>query len=75
MWLYRGFDFEKKYGGAGKHIIHVHHLTPLSEIKGEYKVDPKKDLRPVCPNCHTIIHRKKPAYSIDEVKAMIERDT
>jgi 5-methylcytosine-specific restriction protein A len=69
-----GFDFEKKYGEVGRHIIHVHHLTPLSEIKGEYKVDPKNDLRPVCPNCHTMIHRKKPAYKIDEVKAMIERD-
>ncbi|MEI8372579.1 MAG: hypothetical protein WCJ35_07065 [Planctomycetota bacterium] len=35
----------------------------------EYKVDPVNDLRPVCANCHAILHRLKPAYSIDEVKA------
>jgi 5-methylcytosine-specific restriction protein A len=67
-----GFDFEKVYGKAGKNVIHVHHLKPLSEIGREYKIDPKNDLRPVCPNCHTMIHRKKLAYSIDEVKAMIK---
>src|SRR5262249_50921729 len=64
------FDFEKTYGEVGKSVIHVHHLKPLSEIKREYKVDPENDLRPVCPNCHTIIHRNKPAFSISEVKAM-----
>ncbi len=69
------FDFENAYGEVGKNVIHVHHLKPLSEIKGEYKVDPENDLRPVCPNCHTIIHRTKPAYSIDEVKAMIKNAT
>lgn len=67
-----GFDFEKVYGEAGRNVIHVHHLKPLSEIGREYKVDPENDLRPVCPNCHTMLHRKKPAYSIDEVKALIE---
>jgi len=66
------FDFEKAYGETGKNVIHVHHLKPLSEIKGEYKVDPENHLRPVCPNCHTIIHRRKPAFSIDAVKAMIK---
>ena len=65
-------DFEKAYGEVGKNIIHVHHLKPLSEIKDEYKVDPENDLRPVCPNCHMIIHRRKPVFSIDEVKAMLE---
>ncbi|HVB24749.1 MAG TPA: HNH endonuclease [Ktedonobacteraceae bacterium] len=67
-----GFDFEKTYGEIGKNVIHVHHLKPLYEIRETYIVDPIKDLRPVCPNCHVIIHRNNPAYSIEEVMAMIK---
>ena len=66
------FDFEKKYGKAGRNIIHVHHLKPLSEIGATYRVDPIKDLRPVCPNCHLIIHMRNPPYSIDDVATMIK---
>jgi 5-methylcytosine-specific restriction protein A len=62
------FDFEKIYGSIGRHFIHVHHLTPLSEIKKEYEVDPIQDLRPVCPNCHSIIHRTQPALSIEKLR-------
>ncbi|MDQ2907279.1 MAG: hypothetical protein M3Y81_27545 [Chloroflexota bacterium] len=39
-----------------------------------YRVDPIKDLRPVCPNCHTIIHSQYPPYSIDEVRAMVRNN-
>lgn len=67
-----GFDFEKKYGEIGKGFIHVHHIKPLSEINEEYKVNPIQDLRPVCPNCHAMIHKKKPAYSIEEIKEIIK---
>lgn len=67
-----GFDFETKYGEIGRNVIHVHHLIPLSEIGEKYKVDPIEDLRPVCPNCHVIMHKRKYPYSIEEVKAMIK---
>lgn len=66
-----GFDFEKVYGPIGQNKIHVHHLRPLSEIRQEYKIDPVRDLRPVCPNCHLIIHSKREPFTIDEVKEMI----
>lgn len=62
-----GFKFEDKYSSLGKGFIHVHHLKPLSEIRCEYKLDPIQDLRPVCPNCHAIIHRRRPPYSIEEI--------
>ena len=65
------FDFEKIYGAIGKDFIHVHHLKPLSEIDKEYKVNPIQDLRPVCPNCHAMLHKKIPAYSIEEIKNYI----
>lgn len=68
------FDFEKTYGEIGKGFIHVHHLKQLSEINEKYKVDPIKDLRPLCPNCHAIVHKRTPAYSIEEVKEFINKD-
>lgn len=65
------FNFEKVYGELGKNLIHVHHLTPLSERRDEYQLDPIKDLRPVCPNCHAVLHSRKPAYSIEDIKNAI----
>lgn len=59
-------DFEETYGDIGKGFIHVHHLKPLHEIGKEYKLKPLDDLRPVCPNCHAMLHKRKPAYSIEE---------
>ncbi len=68
------FDFEKKYGEIGKGFIHIHHKKPLSEINEEYEVDPIQDLIPVCPNCHAMIHMKKPAYSIDEIQSLLAKN-
>jgi 5-methylcytosine-specific restriction protein A len=67
-----GFDFEEKYGSIGKGKIHVHHIVPISEYKKEYMLNPRKDLRPVCPNCHLMIHSKKEPFTIDELKEIIE---
>lgn len=61
-----GFDFEEVYGEIGIGYIHVHHLKPLNEINGEYKVDPINDLRPVCPNCHSMLHKAK--FSIEQLR-------
>ena len=69
------FDFEKIYGDIGKDFIHVHHIKPLSEIDAQYKVNAIQDLRPVCPNCHAMLHKRKPAYSIEEIKKIIMKDT
>ncbi|MEG4208991.1 helix-turn-helix domain-containing protein [Microcoleus sp. S13_B4] len=66
-----GFDFEKVFGEKGKGLIHVHHLIPLSKMNKEYEVNPREDLRPVCPNCHAMIHRKNPPYSIEELKSLL----
>ncbi len=66
-----GFDFGKTYGSIGKEFIHVHHLREIATIAEKYQVDPVKDLRPVCPNCHAMLHRKTPAYTIDELKRLI----
>lgn len=67
-----GFDFEKKYGEIGKEFIHVHHKVDISTIGDEYSVDPINDLIPVCPNCHSMLHKKKPAYLIEELKQIMK---
>jgi len=67
------FNFEKVYGDLGKSFIHVHHIKPLSEISQEYEVDPIKDLIPVCPNCHAMLHRTIPAISINELKIFLKQ--
>ena len=63
-----GFNFVNAYGALGDKFIHVHHIKPLSEINQEYEINPIEDLRPVCPNCHAMLHRRTPAYSIEEIK-------
>ena len=65
------FDFELKFGEHGKGFIHVHHLTPISDIGEHYEVDPIKDLRPVCPNCHAMLHRVEPPLTIEELKGLL----
>lgn len=67
-----GFNFETRYGALGKGFIHVHHLKPLALTDGEYELDPVADLRPVCPNCHAMLHRSEEALSIEELRAILE---
>jgi predicted HNH restriction endonuclease len=66
-----GFDFKAVYGGIGTGFIHVHHIVPLAEIGKQYELDPIKDLRPVCPNCHAIIHRTQPARTVEQLKTQL----
>ncbi len=63
-----GMNFGALYGTLAEGFIHVHHLKPLSEIREKYEVDPVADLRPVCPNCHVVIHLGGQLRSIEEVR-------
>jgi 5-methylcytosine-specific restriction protein A len=65
------FDFEEKYGDLGKGFIHVHHVVPVSELVPLYEINPEKDLVPVCPNCHAMIHKRNPPYSVEEIKKFV----
>lgn len=68
-----GFNFESQYGEAGKNLIEVHHITPVSELGKGYIIHPLEDLIPVCSNCHTVIHRKNPPYTLIEMREMINK--
>ena len=68
-----GFDFGVVYGELGKGFIHVHHLTKVASIGQEYELNPEEDLRPVCPNCHSMLHRKKDVISIEELRSTLQK--
>jgi len=70
-----GFDFGSTYGPEGDGVIVVHHLKEISTLGGAYAINPREDLRPVCANCHVILHRRTPAYSIKEVQRMLAPST
>ena len=55
------------------HAMAVHHVTPLAAIGGKYRVDPVRDLIPLCASCHQIAHRRSPPYSVAEIKYAIEQ--
>jgi 5-methylcytosine-specific restriction protein A len=67
------FDFEAVYGTLGQGFIHVHHTVELSKIGKPYIVDPIKELKPVCPNCHAMLHKRERPYSIDELRDIPRR--
>ena len=66
-----GDDLEKKYGSVASGLIEVHHIEPVSEYTNPKVINPIIDLIPVCPNCHAVLHRRKPAYLPEEVKEML----
>lgn len=64
-------NFEDRYGELGKNFIHVHHRVPLTEVGKRYVVDPVNDLVPVCPNCHSMLHRGNQIDSIDWLRKLL----
>lgn len=65
-----GFDFEETYGEVGRGFIHVHHVTPVSQLGPGYIVDPWTDLVPLCANCHAMAHRSAPPASVEALRDM-----
>lgn len=65
-------NFEERYGDLGKGFIHVHHNKPLYMNEEKTPVNPEKDLDILCPNCHSMIHRKRDVVlKVEELRAII----
>ena len=63
-------DFGETYGeDIGKDFMHVHHKVQIHTYDGPKRVDPKKDLVPVCPNCHAMLHRQNPPFDVEQLQA------
>ena len=64
---------EEVYGPLGANVIHVHHIVPVSQMGSSYRLDPIKDLIPLCPNCHTIVHRENPPLPMEDLKKIFDK--
>lgn len=70
-------SFLEEYGEIGRDFIHVHHEHPLasSDADNGTVYVPASDMKPVCPNCHAMLHRGRNAQrgevrSITELRAI-----
>ena len=61
-------NFSEWYGELGEGFIHVHHITPISLLGDDYRIDPLADMVPVCPNCHAMLHRTNPPLTIKQLQ-------
>lgn len=69
-----GEALEEKYGEIGRYVIHVHHVRPLSQMSEPEALDPLRDLVPLCPNCHNIVHRTNPPLGINQLRSQLQLD-
>lgn len=67
-----GFDFEKVYGELGNNFIEAHHIKPVSQMSDNEKTS-IEDIVMVCSNCHSMIHRKKPWLTFENIKDIIKK--
>jgi 5-methylcytosine-specific restriction protein A len=65
-----GNILEEIYGPIGAQVIHVHHIVPVSQMNGGYVLNPIKDLIPLCPNCHNIVHQQNPPLAMESLKIL-----
>jgi 5-methylcytosine-specific restriction protein A len=76
-WGYKcdacGFSFGESYGPQFADCIHVHHLRPMAAADGPRRINPKKEMRPLCPNCHLIAHQSDPPVPIARIKALLKK--
>jgi len=63
--------FGEVYGEIGEGFIHVHHIRPLAAVRKEYELNPVKDLLPVCPNCHAMLHSHDPPLTVEELRQIM----
>ena len=68
-----GFNAHLSYGIDPDKLIEAHHKVAVSELEaGSYtRVE---DLLMLCPNCHRVVHHRRPWLSVDELKAKIRKN-
>lgn len=73
-----GFDFEEVYKELGKGYIEIHHEVPIYQYSdegfGQYVEEAVKNMKPLCANCHRMIHRQKNPLSIEELKRIVGKN-
>lgn len=67
------FEFASAYPGLGDGYIQIHHLKPVSYMRGEEldMTDALDNVCPLCANCHQMVHRDTPPMSIDDLQSYL----
>lgn len=65
------FDFAERYGPAGQGLIVVHHVIPVSQLGPGYRLNPLRDLVPLCDNCHRMVHTQEPPISPEDLRGSL----
>lgn len=63
------FDFKLAYDDIGVGYIQIHHLEPIA-FGGERELPLEEAIlkvRPLCANCHVMVHRRDPWLSIEDL--------
>lgn len=68
-----GMSFSDRYGTSAGRPIQVHHLNPLGLVRAKTEIDPVRDLRPLCANCHAVVHLTSPPLTIGAAQAMLKK--
>jgi len=73
-----GFDYTVVYGEWGQGFIEIHHEKPICQYDENgtevFISEAIKYVKPLCANCHRMIHRKKNnPITIDELKSIIKK--
>lgn len=77
MCVVCGLDPVSLYGKEiGPSVIQAHHVIPLHYSHGEpVLVDPRVDMRPLCPSCHVAIHRLDPVPTPEEFRDLLRHNS
>lgn len=73
-----GFDFKEVYGELGDGYIQMHHEKPIFQYDSDgfeaYIAQAVQDMKPVCANCHCMLHRPKgTVLTIAELRSILAK--
>ena len=70
------FDFAEVYGEYGKGYIQIHHEKPVCQYDDQgfnaYIHEAINHMKPLCANCHCMIHRKKEPITVADLRIIID---
>ncbi|WP_205704306.1 HNH endonuclease [Hymenobacter sp. UV11] len=70
------FNFRQHYGALGVGFAECHHKNPLAErpeeLWSQALTTSLDDVVVVCANCHRMLHRQRPALSVEVLRTRWE---
>jgi putative restriction endonuclease len=64
------FSFPETYGQVGDGFVEAHHKAPIATLVSDTVVR-IADLAPVCSNCHSMLHRRRPWLTVEQLRDIV----